>query len=67
MRDENEFVIYVRKKPKNPVWLAEHQKRLKIAATEAAEETKNLKGQARIRAMNQLVKTKMKEKREREG
>jgi len=48
------------RKGKTPPYLKKYQERFAEAAREAAEDTKNLKGEARVRKMNELIRAKLK-------
>lgn len=48
------------KKGENPEHLVKYQGRFSQAAKEAAEETSHLKGEARVRRMNDLIRQKLK-------
>ncbi len=61
---DEELVIVMRKRTKNPVWLAEHQKRLREASRRAAAETVHIKGPERVQRMNALIAKYTKESRE---
>lgn len=52
---EDDFVLVLRKKPANPLWLKEHQKKLGEASKEAVSRTKHLKGTTRVQAMNRII------------
>lgn len=56
----DDYILVVRKKPKNPTWLSEHQKNMKEAARIAAQRTEHLKGEARLRAMNAITAEEIK-------
>lgn len=60
MTSSDDYILVVRKKPRNPTWLKKHQERLKEASKVAAEETKHLKGAERVRAMNTVIAREMK-------
>lgn len=52
----DDYVLVVRKKPKNPTWLKSHQDRFRAATKQASAETEHLTGAERVAAMNRRVK-----------
>lgn len=62
-----EYIIVTRRRPKTPTWLRPYQQALKEASRVAAEETKHLKGQRRVEAMNKIIAERVKEAKSREG
>ncbi|MDP2662026.1 MAG: hypothetical protein Q8R28_14980 [Dehalococcoidia bacterium] len=54
--DGQEYIVTVRRKPKNPTWLKAHQEKFTAATRQASAETRHLTGPARVAAMNKRVK-----------
>lgn len=57
--DEDELVLVLRSRARNPTWLKPHQERLVKANQVAAERTRHLAGTDRVVAMNQVVAEEM--------
>lgn len=60
--NSDELIVVVRRKSKRDPreWLRPYQDRFREAQKVAAEETKDLRGPERVRAMNRLVSERMK-------
>ncbi len=59
-----EQVIVMRPAYRDPIWLNPYQKRLAKANARAASETKHLKGQVRVVAMNLLASKYLREEQD---
>lgn len=59
-----EQVIVMRPAYRDPIWLKPYQKRLAKANARAASETKHLKGQVRVVAMNLLASKYLREEQD---
>ena len=59
--EQDDFVLVLRKKPINPTWLKEHQKRFAEASSKAAALTQHLSGEEKLRARRELVSKMLKD------
>lgn len=58
---EGDYILSLRKRPKNPTWLKPHQEKLSEASKIASEQTIRLKGPQRVRAMHSIISKLMKQ------